>query len=290
MTRQAPDDVELLRYAAFTKDNTGGNPAGVVLGASGLSELRRLALAAEVGYSETAFLEQGSHDDELRIRFYSPRAEVTFCGHATIAAAVALAERCGAGNLTFETLAGRIQVRTAEKPAGFTATFTSAPTRSRPATEDEVRTALHALRWNASDLDRRYPAHVAYAGAEHLILALHDRRRLALLDYDFAELDEVMAQRHWTTLQLVHAHSPTLFSARNPFPPGGVVEDPATGGAAAAFGGYLLASGAVEPPATITLLQGEEMGRASLLSVELLADETRVEVTGAAGRISDTQS
>ncbi len=108
MTGHAPDGVELLRYAAFTKDGTGGNPAGVVLNADGLSEVRRLALAAEVGYSETAFLEQGSHDDEQRIRFYSPRAEVTFCAHATIAAAVALAERRGAGKLTFETLAGLI--------------------------------------------------------------------------------------------------------------------------------------------------------------------------------------
>jgi len=245
MTGHAPEGVELLRYAAFTKDGTGGNPAGVVLDAGGLSEVRRLALAAEVGYSETAFLEQGSHDDEHRIRFYSPRAEVTFCGHATIVAAVALAERGGAGTVTFETLAGRIEVRTVEEPAGFTATFTSAPTHSRPATEDEVHTALHALRWDSSDLDRRYPAHVAYAGAEHLILAVHDRERLAHLDYDFAELDEIMAQRRWTTLQLVHAHDRALFSSRNPFPPGGVVEDPATGAAAAAFGGYLLALGAV---------------------------------------------
>ncbi len=70
-----------------------------------------------------------------------------------------------------------------------------------------MHTALHALQWDPSDLDHRYPAHVAYANAEHLILAVHNRERLARLDYDFAELDEVMAQRHWTTLQLVHAHN-----------------------------------------------------------------------------------
>jgi PhzF family phenazine biosynthesis protein len=60
-----------------------------------------------------------------------------------------------------------------------------------------------------------------------------------------------------------------VFHARNPFPVGGVVEDPATGAAAAALGGYLRALGAVTPPATITIRQGEAMGRASRLEVDI---------------------
>ena len=53
-----------------------------------------------------------------------------------------------------------------------------------------------------------------------------------------------MAARDWTTIQLVHREGPDRFRSRNPFPPGGVVEDPATGAAAAAFGGYLRELGA----------------------------------------------
>ena len=83
--------VEILRYVAFSDRPDGGNPAGVVLDATGLSDERMLEIAAEVGYSETAFL---SGDD---IRYFSPLAEVPFCGHATIATAVALAERDGPG-------------------------------------------------------------------------------------------------------------------------------------------------------------------------------------------------
>ena len=56
-----------------------------------------------------------------------------------------------------------------------------------------------------------------------------------------------MAARDWTTVQLVWREDADAFHARDPFPPGGVVEDPATGAAAAAFGGYLRALGLVEP-------------------------------------------
>ena len=81
------------RYVAFSDSPSGGNPAGVVLEATGMSEERMLAIAAELGYSETAFL---SGTD---IRYFSPVAEVPFCGHATIATAVALAERDGPGDV-----------------------------------------------------------------------------------------------------------------------------------------------------------------------------------------------
>src|SRR5665213_973821 len=101
---------EVLRYAAFTQDGAGGNPAGVVLDAGRLDDTGRLAVAAEVGYSETAFMEAEPQEGKYRVRYFSPRAEVAFCGHATIAAAVALAERRGPGELLFDTLAGPIPV------------------------------------------------------------------------------------------------------------------------------------------------------------------------------------
>ena len=96
-----------------------------------------------------------------------------------------------------------------------------------------------------------------------------------------------MTARNWTTLHLVHAHSPVLFSARDPFPPGGVVEDPATGAAAAAFGGYLRTLGLVHLPARVTVVQGEDMGRPSRLLVDITADDDRVAVTGTATAIPD---
>src|SRR5689334_16717573 len=72
-------DVEVLRYAAFPDGAAGGNPAGVVLNAAALDDAARLAVAAAVGYSETAFLEPGRRDGEFRVRYFSPLAEVAFC-------------------------------------------------------------------------------------------------------------------------------------------------------------------------------------------------------------------
>lgn len=77
-----------------------------------------------------------------------------------------------------------------------------------------------------------------------------------------------------------------LFSARNPFPPGGVVEDPATGAAAAAFGGYLRALGLVDVPAQVTVLQGQDMGQPSRLLIDISNDD-RVRVTGTASALPD---
>jgi PhzF family phenazine biosynthesis protein len=273
---------EVLRYAAFTMDGAGGNPAGVVLDAAGLDDEQRQAVAAEVGFSETAFVDAPDTDRRYRVRYFSPRAEVDFCGHATVAAAVALAEREGPGTVRFDTRAGEVPVRTQQEQGGITATLTSVATRTRPAAPDELAAALVALRWSDGDLDPRFPPHVAYAGVEHLVVAVRERATLAALDYDYPVLAELMARSGWTTVHAVHAADTTRFSARDPFPPGGVVEDPATGAAAAAFGGYLRALGLVPVPTRVTIEQGVDMGRPSRLLVDIAAEVPGIDVTGAA--------
>ena len=95
-----------------------------------------------------------------------------------------------------------------------------------------------------------------------------------------------MAACDWTTVALVHREAPGLFHARNPFPPGGVREDPATGAAAAALGGYLRELGLVEPPATVVVHQGDDLGRPGVLTVTIPRDPASgIEVSGTAVRI-----
>lgn len=277
---------EVLRLSAFTDVPEGGNPAGVVLDASGLDAGRMQAIAAEIGYSETAFVTRAD-GDAYDVRYFSPAAEVPFCGHATIATAVALAARDGAGQLLFRTQAGDVAIATrGDDGAGITATLTSVPPRVEEA--GDVAPALAALRWSAGDLDPALPPRIAYAGARHLILAARTRARLAELDYDFDALKDYMSARDLVTVDLVHRQDATTFHARNPFPVGGVVvEDPATGAAAAAFGAYLRALELVTPPVRVTIHQGDDMGRPSVLLVDLDADPASgVRVTGGAVRIA----
>ncbi len=280
-----PAQGAVLRYAAFAETEGGGNPAGVVLDARGLDADAMLSTAAEVGYSETAFLVPGANGD-ADIRFFSPEAEVPFCGHATIATAVAWAERHGPGRLTLRTQTGPVEVEMTSEGGRPVATLTSVPPHVHPADPADVVEALTALRWDASELDPELPPKVGFAGAHHLILAAGTRERLGVLDYDFPRLRELMEARSWTTVQLVYRASPTTYHARNPVPPGGVVEDPATGAAAAAFGAYLREMGLVHPPIRIAIQQGTDMGRPSVLHVEIPEGEgTGIRVTGTAAPI-----
>lgn len=261
---------EVLRYAAFTDVPRGGNPAGVVLDALGVDDATMLGTAARVGYSETAFvIARDVGAGELDVRYFSPEAEVPFCGHATIATAVAWAERHGTGLLHMHTAAGLVKVETTAAPAGLTATLTSVRPEVAPMESEQLVELLAALRWRADELEPMLPPRVAYAGVYHPVIAAATRERLAELDYDFDRLRVLMAGCGWTTVQLIWRESIDAYHARDPFPPGGVVEDPATGAAAAAFGGYLRELGLVAPPARITIHQGGDLGRPSLLNVEI---------------------
>ncbi|MFF4370229.1 PhzF family phenazine biosynthesis protein [Streptomyces sp. NPDC001594] len=275
--------MDLLRYVAFSTDPLGGNPAGVVLDATGMDEATMAATAAEVGYSETAFAVP-RQNGELDIRYFSPQNEVPFCGHATIATAVAHAERYGVGELLLHTGAGPVPVTTSAGPDGaVVATLVSVAPRTAEITEADLAELLAALRWSAADLDPALPPRAAYAGAWHPVIAAASRERLSDLDYDMTALGALMARRDWTTITLVLRESPTVFHTRNPFPPGGVVEDPATGAASAALGGYLRSLGLVEVPAVLTVHQGVDMGRPSLITVGVPADPAAgIEVTGTA--------
>ena len=248
-----------------------------MLDAAGMTDERMLSIAAELGYSESAFVEG---DD---IRYFSPLAEVPFCGHATVATAVALAERDGPGERVFNTRSGPVPVTTRRDGQGrVTATLTSVAPRVDPLEPADLDELLASLRWRRADLDPALEPRVAFAGVFHPVLAARTRERLADLEYDYDRLGALMAARDWTTVQLVWREDETRFHARDPFPPGGTVEDPATGAAAAALGAYLRELGLVRPPATVTILQGEDMGRPSRLLVDLHPGRDEVDVTGTA--------
>jgi PhzF family phenazine biosynthesis protein len=256
--------------SAFTTDPSGGNPAGVWIGDALPPAAEMLRIAAEVGFSETAFLAPAA-GRERTVRYYSPEKEISFCGHATVASGVVLGEREGDGTYRLATAVGEVRVDVGLRDGVWRAALTSVEPRHERAPASLLADALAALRWSESDLDPAVPPARAYAGAWHLVLAVRTAERLADLDYDFARLKAIMLADDLTTLQLIRRESAELIHARDPFPVGGVVEDPATGAAAAALGGYLRDAGLLAAPASFLIRQGETMGRLSLLTVEVPA-------------------
>jgi PhzF family phenazine biosynthesis protein len=271
------------RLAAFTDDPAGGNPAGVVLSEQPLQASVMQQTAGEVGFSETAFLAAPARDQrEWQVRYFAPATEVPFCGHATIAAGVLLGQRVGVGRFRLHTPAGQVPLTVAAIDGRLEATLTSvAPSVEQPS-GSLVQDVLATCGYAVEQLDHRFPPAVAFAGARHLVLVLQRREDLAALAYDFERLRALMNDAELTTVALLWPTSDGTWHARNPFPVGGVVEDPATGAAAAALGGYLRDLGTVAPPATFLVHQGEDMGRPSVIRVHVPAAPDGIEVSGTA--------
>jgi PhzF family phenazine biosynthesis protein len=273
---------EVHRLAAFTTDPGGGNPAGVVVTDQALDAARMQRIAADVGFSETAFLVPGASQGVWSVRYFAPESEVPFCGHATIAAGVTLGRMGGSGRAAFDTAAGRVHVDIDAGGAFPTATLTSVPPTVEGADDALVDAALATMGWRREVLDPTLEPALADAGARHLLLPLRTRELLAALTYDFGALRSLSQEARLITVALLWRETSHRLHARNLFPIGGVVEDPATGAAAAAVGAWLRASRALDPPATVEILQGEDMGRPSLLTVDIPAGSGGIAVTGTA--------
>lgn len=265
----------VLRYTAFADDPEGGNPAGIVLDASGLDEPTMQRIAADVDYAETAFVTGTTDDGARTVRYFSPIAEVPFCGHATVATAVAIAEREGPGTLRFATPVGEIVIATDDDGNGLRASFTSVDTELAHFPEFVLDALLELLGVDRTQLDERYPPRLAFAGNWHPVIVIAEAHVFDDFGFDPGAMRAFMDAQDWpATVTVLHrvADAPNgvlRFEARNLFPVGRITEDPATGSAAAAVGGYLRGLGAVHPPARVLIEQGRHVGRPGTLVVDI---------------------
>lgn len=272
--------MSILRVAAFSVGSAGGNPAGVMI-ADELpmaSEMQRVA--ADVGYSETVFAMPT--DEGWRVRYFSPESEVPFCGHATIALGAALALREGDGVFPLVLNKAKITVEGKRSESGVFAALQSPTTHSEPVAPDIVHEVLSLFGYRYDELDQSIPPAMIHAGANHLVLALNSGETLNRMSYDLDAGRLLMNREAWITVMLVFSESDQRFRARNAFASGGVIEDPATGAAAAAFAGYLRDIGWPHR-GRIEIRQGEEMGMPSLLVAEISAEPgSSIRISGAA--------
>lgn len=265
----------VLRLAAFPVNGRGGNPAGVVLDASGLTDDAMKRIAHEVGYSETAFL-WPLGPRRFRIRYFSPEAEVDFCGHATIATGVALAESLGTGAIALETNAGEVPIVVTDVRGAFSVALESRPGFVTSLDDSLLDELLTILGWGREVLAPGYVPMVANAGNDHPVIVLESPEVFEHLDYDFDALQGLCRANRWPTVQLVAAGSEGSWRSRNPFAFGGVYEDPATGSAAAAFAVYLRETGNAAVGDSFVIDQGFEMGQPCRLFVTVGAQGAQV--------------
>ena len=276
--------MNVTRIAAFADEDKGGNPAGVLITDSHPSEAEMRRIAAQVGYSETAFAEPAG--DAWRVRYFSPESEVPFCGHATIALGAALALEKGNGVFDLKLNEADITVEGSHGDT-LTAALQSPPTHSEPMSDALLDEVLTMFGYGRDDLNFDIPPARVHGGANHLAICLNSRAALSAMQYDLDAGRSLMQREGLVTILFAWAENDRLFHTRNPFASGGVYEDPATGAATAALAGYLRD---IDWPhqGSIEIIQGEDMGQRSRLYAAIAATPGgSIRVSGAARVMSE---
>ena len=302
----------------FTDTQFGGNQLAVVLDAVGLSAAEMLAITREFNYSETTFVLPPERGGACRVRIFTPGAEVPFAGHPTVGTAHVL---FAVGQLrsdddettiVLEEAVGDVPVRvrlpraargSADSLGGVEPSFAQLSVASlpeeRPAPDRAALAA--ALSLSASDLlDGAYAPCTASCGLPFVLvpLASHDAVRRARVHHEAWE--RALPPDAWSRELMVFAMgAPDDASARagvdvhaRVFVPGlSVPEDPATGSANAALGGFLATrTPRLDGTMRWVVAQGLEMGRPSRLELEVDksgGEITAVRVGGSAVVVAD---
>ncbi|MEJ0058773.1 MAG: PhzF family phenazine biosynthesis protein [Terricaulis sp.] len=289
-----------VTYDVFTDTPFAGNPLAVVFDADALSTAQMQAVAREFNLSETTFIRAASnavHTAEVRI--FTPGRELPFAGHPTIGSAIAIAEaRHGRGEprdvlLVLEEKVG--PVRCAVKLASAGASFAEfdAPKLSEEVghgASDGLAAAALGLELADIGFDRHIPT-LYSAGVPFAFIPLASLDALARARPTAAFSTEALGSTEVFLYARADKNETHSFRARMFAPEIGIVEDPATGSAAAAFAGVAarfenLGNGWTQLP----ILQGVEMGRPSLIGLELELDSgalKAVRISGNAVKVSE---
>ncbi|MFT3904714.1 MAG: PhzF family phenazine biosynthesis isomerase [Steroidobacteraceae bacterium] len=274
-----PHTIRVFQVDAFTQRAFTGNPAGVVLDADVLSDAQMQAIARELNNGDTAFvLKSDGADHDVRVRFFTPRTEAGFVGHATVAAHAVLATLPDTqpGTLRQKQRTGLVSVFTAvDRHSGIAqvAIAQPPPRLGRVLAPTELGQVLAALGLTTADLDPKTPAQIAGEGSTRLLLGLASGAALTKLQPDqnkLAALSPLLGASGY----FVFSRQPTLpgfdTEARMFCPALGIAEDPVSGNAHGMLGAYLLKH-ALLPAGTTGFLgaQGHHMGRPGSVRIGL---------------------
>src|SRR5579871_2373263 len=297
MTRK----IQVHQVDAFTRERFTGNPAGVVLNADGLSESQMLAIARELNNADTAFvLAADNNDHGIRARFFTPRTEVGFVGHATVAAHYVLSRRHSAPRqIRQKSKAGvvDVEVRGLDEARSI-AVRQSAPPIGRELNDRERLAVLDALALATDDLDLRCPLRIVGAGSTRLIVGVRSEDALRHLKADLTRLTTLSAQlgaAGYFVFTLAGAQRDHLTESRMFCPALGIPEDPVSGNAHGLLGVYLAHYGLLKRDGTraaFTGAQGHHLHRPGRVDVELEFNEHAVSgvwIIGQAVSIFETE-
>ncbi|MEL6582619.1 MAG: PhzF family phenazine biosynthesis protein [Pseudomonadota bacterium] len=282
--------VRFVTCDVFTDTPFQGNPLAVIPDARGLSTAQMQAIAREFNYAESTFVLPPETPGGLaKVRIFTPVDEMPFAGHPTIGTALMLkaqeevfGQKVGDA-FVLEEKAGPVPVTISDGQATFTAP--KPLTLGPPLPSAGIAASLNL---SAHDLSHNHPPQVAGVGLDFVFVELASREALARARADATQLraledtwvgpgGSVAIYAYFKTESVVHAR---MFD-----PNGGIPEDPATGSAAAALAALLHKMQDLPSDGRFLVHQGEEMGRKSLLSLQVSGESASMQVRVSGGAV-----
>lgn len=263
--------VDVYVAAAFSKDDKGGNKAGVVLGRSELTSVQKAAIAKEMGYSETAFV-LGSGKADFKLQYFTPTEEVPLCGHATIAAfsTLKLLNMLDKTDCTIETEIGILNIHI--KDDGLILMEQNCPAYLEVLDSDIFIGCIER-----NFIDHRFPIQIVSTGLNDIMLPVDSAEHLEQLSPDFEMIANMSKEK-----EVVGVHAFTMMKesdvtaiCRNFAPLYGIDEESATGTASCALACYLFKYYKHQPQYIFE--QGHNMGEISRIVVNLSYHENVID-------------
>jgi trans-2,3-dihydro-3-hydroxyanthranilate isomerase len=264
----------------FAERPLAGNGLAVVDEADAVAAEAMLALAKELDLSETTFVQSPQAGGaDYRNRIFTIEREIPFAGHPSLGTAVAVARWRGQEEASFvqETETGLQPIEVKQEDAGWRAVMVQ--NAAEFGTELDVEAVMHAAGLDPAEAHQDLSPQVVSTGLPTAVLPLSEPSSLGRVTPDFEAIDRALADAEpragetpnfypvWVDVEAGEARA-RMFSTGAP---GG--EDPATGSAAGPLGAYLAERAGLE---RVVIRQGEEMGRPSVLEVEIVDGRPRV--------------
>ncbi len=286
--KQESSAIEIWRVNAFTDTPFKGNPAGVVPDADGLAEPLMQAIAAELNdISETVFISRPEVESaDIRLRYFTSSTEVDLCGHATISALFTLFwTGVITGNSETKTIRAQTNIGVLELGLTFNNGDLLFAAMTLPAPQLAPAPGAHL----AADILGLPPTAISaspdtsccHAGLWAYFVPLTNVSQLANIQINRERIEELWVDNpDFTGIYPFVLLDQQTTQGRFFSPPRfGIVEDPVTGTACGALGGFLIANKLFPSGGSLFAHQGVEMGRKGTVRVTQLANG-QIQISG----------
>ncbi|WP_028392620.1 PhzF family phenazine biosynthesis protein [Bacillus cihuensis] len=277
--------VKIRHIDAFSSIPEKGNPAGVVLNGEDYSEKQMLAIAAAVGFNETAFVVPSDIAD-FRIRYFTPGHEMNLCGHATMGTVYALRMDgiLEKSNFTIETNAGVLPIQIREENNQLLITMQHAKPQFHSFSGSKSDLAA-SIGIRQEDLHSEYPIIYGSTGIWTLIIPIKQLSSFSKMTPNTEAFPKVLLEMPRVSVHPicfeVRDHENDMHARHFSSPYSGTIEDAITGTASGVMGAYYkkFVNKDISLPATLIVEQGHEINKDGRVYVHVNGEEEQLNIS-----------